>query len=46
MPGLGTGRTPVGPLTLSLGYVDNDSWQLQFSLGRPIAEGSAIDDVF
>ncbi|MDJ0926498.1 MAG: patatin-like phospholipase family protein [Gammaproteobacteria bacterium] len=41
-----SGRTPVGPLRLSLGYVDNDSWQLQFSLGRPIAEGSAIDDVF
>lgn len=38
-------RTPIGPLTLSLGYVSNDSWELQFSLGRPLPEGSALDEV-
>ena len=37
------GRTPLGPFLLSLGYVDNGDWQLQFSLGRPIAEGSILD---
>jgi NTE family protein len=41
-----SGRTPVGPFSLSLGWVNNDSVELQFSLGRPIAEGSAIDEVF
>ena len=40
------GRTPVGPFSLSLGWVNNDSVELQFSIGRPIAEGSAIDEVF
>jgi NTE family protein len=39
------GRTPVGPFILSLGYVDNDSWELQFTLGRPIPEGSALDAI-
>jgi NTE family protein len=37
------GRTPLGPFLLSLGYVDNGDWQLQFSMGRPIAEGSILD---
>ena len=40
------GLTPVGPFTLSLGYVTNDSWELQFSLGRPIPEGSALDRIY
>jgi NTE family protein len=40
------GRTLIGPFTLSLGYVTNDSWQLQFSLGRPLPEGSALDLVY
>jgi NTE family protein len=39
------GRTPVGPFILSLGYVDNDSWELQFTLGRPVPEGSALDAI-
>ena len=39
------GRTPLGPFILSLGYVDNDSWELQFTLGRPIPEGSALDAI-
>ncbi len=39
------GRTPIGPFLLSLGYVDNSSWQLQFGLGRPIAEGSILDEI-
>ena len=39
------GRTPLGPILLSLGYVDNGSWQLQFSIGRPVAEGSLLDAI-
>ena len=39
------GRTPIGPFMLSLGYVSNDSWELQFSLGRPLPEGSALDEI-
>ena len=39
------GRTPIGPFILSLGYVTNDSWELQFSLGRPLPEGSALDKI-
>jgi NTE family protein len=38
------GRTPVGPFLFSLGFVDNGSWQLQFTLGRPVAEGSLLDE--
>ena len=40
------GRTPLGPFILSLGYVDNDSWELQFTLGRPLPEGSALDEIY
>jgi NTE family protein len=39
------GRTPVGPILFSLGYVDGGEWQLQFTLGRPVAEGSLFDEV-
>ncbi len=39
------GRTPIGPFLLSLGWVDNDSWQLQLAIGRPIAEGSILDEI-
>jgi NTE family protein len=39
------GRSPIGPFILSLGYVTNDSWELQFSLGRPVPEGSALDKI-
>jgi NTE family protein len=39
------GSTPVGPFRLSLGYVDNQSWQLQFAIGRPVDEGSILDEL-
>jgi NTE family protein len=39
------GRTPVGPFLFSLGYVDGGEWQMQFTLGRPVAEGSLFDEV-
>ena len=39
------GRTPVGPFLFSLGYVDGGEWQVQFTLGRPVAEGSLFDEV-
>jgi NTE family protein len=39
------GRSPVGPFLLSLGWVDNGSVQLQFAIGRPIAEGSILDEI-
>lgn len=39
------GRTPIGPFLLSLGYVDNGSLRLQFSLGLPVAEGSILDEI-
>ncbi|MBN8281165.1 MAG: patatin-like phospholipase family protein, partial [Gammaproteobacteria bacterium] len=38
------GRTPIGPFVLSLGWVDNDSWQIQFAVGRPVSEGSILDE--
>jgi len=40
------GNTPIGPFILSLGYVDNGSWQLQFAIGRPVDEGSILDEMF
>ena len=40
------GRTIIGPFILSLGYVSNDSWELQFTLGRPLPEGSALDEIY
>ena len=40
------GRTPVGPFILSVGYVSNDSWELQFTLGRPLPEGSSLDEIY
>jgi len=36
-------RTPAGPFLLSLGYVTNSSWELQFSFGRPLSEGNIAD---
>jgi NTE family protein len=38
-------NTPLGPILLSLGYVDNGSWALQLAIGRPISEGSILDEV-
>jgi NTE family protein len=39
------GRTPLGPFLFSLGYVDGGEWRVQFTLGRPVAEGSLFDEV-
>ncbi|HVJ30740.1 MAG TPA: patatin-like phospholipase family protein [Gammaproteobacteria bacterium] len=39
------GSTPVGPFLFSLGYVDGGEWRVQFTLGRPVAEGSMFDEV-
>jgi NTE family protein len=39
------GRTPVGPFLFSLGYVDGGQWRVQFTIGRPVAEGSLFDEV-
>ena len=39
------GITPIGPFLLSLGYVDIGSWELQFTLGRPLSEGSMLDEL-
>ncbi len=40
-----SGRTPVGPFQLSLGYVNDNTWALQFAFGRPIAEGNIGDEI-
>ena len=37
------GNTPIGTFAVSLGYVNNGSFRLQFSLGRPVNEGSLLD---
>jgi NTE family protein len=39
------GRSPIGPFLISLGWVDNGGVQLQLAVGRPIAEGSILDEV-
>ncbi len=40
------GSTPVGPFILSLGYVNTNAWELQFTIGRPVPEGSALDAIY
>jgi NTE family protein len=40
------GSSPVGPFIFSVGYVDNDTFELQFSVGRPVPEGSALDAIY
>lgn len=40
-----SGRTPVGAFILSLAWLDTDVWRLQFSLGRPMEEGSLLDEI-
>lgn len=40
------GRTPLGPLTLSLGVTSTDDWQLVLGLGRPMEEGNIADPVW
>jgi NTE family protein len=39
------GRTPLGPFLISVGGTSNHFWELQLTLGRPIAEGSILDDI-
>jgi outer membrane protein assembly factor BamA len=38
-----SGRTPVGPFVFSLGYVNDNTWALQFAFGRPLSEGNISD---
>lgn len=40
-----SGHTPIGPFQLSLGFVDNCSRLLQFTIGRPVPEGSILDEI-
>jgi NTE family protein len=40
-----TARTPIGPVMLSLGWVDGRQVRLQFTLGRPVPEGSLLDEL-
>ena len=37
------GRTPLGPLTLSLGAATTSDWQIMFGLGRPLEERNVSD---
>jgi outer membrane translocation and assembly module TamA len=41
-----SGLTPIGAFILSLGYVDNNSLALQFAIGRPLPEGSLLDETY
>ena len=41
-----SGRTPVGPFVVSLGGTDNGFWALQLAFGRPIREGSILDEIW
>jgi hypothetical protein len=36
-------RTPLGPAQVSFGGTDNGDIELQFAIGRPIAEGNLLD---
>ena len=38
-----SGRTPLGPLGLSIAYSSSSDWQVVFGLGRPIEEGAITD---
>jgi NTE family protein len=40
------GRTPLGPLTLSLALTSKNDWQLVFGVGRPIEERTITDPVW
>jgi NTE family protein len=41
-----SGRTPIGPLSLSLAFTSESDWQLMFGLGRPIEERSITDSAW
>lgn len=38
-----SGRTPLGPLSLSFAVTSDSEWQVMFGLGRPIEERSITD---
>jgi NTE family protein len=40
------GRTPLGPVTLSLGATTTEDWQIVFGLGRPMEERNVADPVW
>jgi NTE family protein len=40
------GRMALGSFLLSLGYVNNSTLRLQFSIGRPLDEGSLLDAIY
>jgi NTE family protein len=40
------GRTPLGPLTLSLGVATTNDWQIVLGLGRPVEERNVSDPVW
>jgi outer membrane translocation and assembly module TamA len=40
------GRTPLGPLTLTLAVTSQSDWQFSFNLGRSIAEQTIMDPVW
>jgi len=40
------GRTPLGPVSLSLAVTSESDWQLVFGLGRPIEERAITDPVW
>ena len=37
------GRTPLGPLTLTLAVTSRSDWQFTFNLGRPMLEQTIAD---
>jgi hypothetical protein len=39
------GKVTIGNFLFSLGYVSNGDLRLQFSLGRPVDEGSLLDEI-
>ena len=39
-------RTPLGPMTLSLGATSTDDWQLVLGIGRPMEERNITDPVW
>ena len=41
-----TGRTPLGPVSLSLAFTSESDWQFVFGLGRPIEERAITDPVW
>jgi len=41
-----SGRTPLGPLSLSFAVTTDSEWQLMFGLGRPIEERSITDSAW